>query len=54
MKVSSKLGNRKDLRMLFNDIDEKLNMSIQKNKSLSKAEMEYLYLVESYPHEVIN
>ncbi len=49
MMLSSKLGNRKDLRMIFNDIDEKLNMNIKKSKSLSKADMEYLYLLESYP-----
>jgi hypothetical protein len=53
MELSSKVGNRNQLLMLFNEVDGRLNQKIRE-KELKRAEENYFRLLEIYGEEVMN
>ena len=48
MALSTKNGNRTQLRMVFNNIDYKLNHELENKAKKNKAEKKYLELIQKY------
>lgn len=48
MKLSSKVGNREQLRMVFNDLDEKFTETLKKKAKTNTVIRKYFQLEEKY------